>query len=102
MIQCAQSYCEKITIKDLFEIETEYFIQKVSGQVEEYRMKKMTGATIKEGDEVFDILPIVELEKRQTQMMEIDQNKKKEYQFFHDKLIKITKDIRRWHKHNNK
>lgn len=61
-------------------------------------MKKMTGAKIKQSDVIFDVLSIEELEKRQTQMMEIDQNKKKEYQFFNDKLIKITKDIRKWHK----
>lgn len=65
-------------------------------------MKKMTGAKIKQSDEIFDILTIEELEKRQMQMMEIDINKKKEYNFFNDKLIKITKDIRRWHKHNSK
>lgn len=102
MIKWAQDYCQKITIQDLFEIETEYFIQKVTSQVEEYRMKKMTGAKIKQSDEIFDILSIEELEKRQTQMMEIDINKKKEYLFFNDKLIKITKDIRKWHKHNSK
>jgi len=35
-------------------------------------MKKMTGAKIKENDEIFDVLSIEELEKRQTQMMEMD------------------------------
>lgn len=65
-------------------------------------MKKMTGAKIKQSDEIFDVLSIEELEKRQTQMMEMDQSKKKEYTFFNEKLIKITKDIKRWYKHNNK
>ena len=64
LILWAQTYCQKISIQDLFEIETEYFIQKVTSQVEEYRMKKMTGAKIKQSDEIFDVLSIEELEKR--------------------------------------
>lgn len=47
MIGMAQRYTEKINIQDLVHIETEYFVQKVTSQVEEYRFKKMTGATIK-------------------------------------------------------
>lgn len=35
-------------------------------------------------------------------MMQMDQSKKKEYLFFNEKLIKLTKDIKKWYKNNSK